>query len=349
MLNIEHNKQLQSLNTFQIPCVTDYFCVIQSIEEFQELTNTEIRKNNYSSTTLFFLGWWSNTLFTQEKYHWLVVYNQIIWKTRESETNDSVTITIGWGESRHDCVLRSIEQWYTGRENLSLIPWSVGAAPMQNIGAYGTEIKDSIVSITWIDLTTGTVTKLTHDQCQFGYRDSIFKRDLKWHFFITHVTFTLNKYSPETYQPNITYKWIQEKIDELFPWEKTTPNTLSQAIISIRQSKLPDRTQIGTAGSFFKNPIIPHTQFNELQKKFPKLKWRDADHWTKLAAGQLIELAWMRWLDNGTVGTYNNHALVLINKWWAIGYDVVHTAQLIQQKVFEKFGVTIEPEVNYVR
>lgn len=282
-----------------------------------------------------------------------------------AQDTNSITIKVWAGENWNDFVVRTIQQGYCGLENLISIPGTVGAAPMQNIGAYGVEAGDLIIQVEYSDLNWHTHV-LSKDDCQFWYRDSIFKQTLKDQTCITHVIFQLQKYNASSYVANIKYGAIEEKVYELLNnwqpatdnWQPITPSLIAQAVAEIRASKLPDRTVIGTAGSFFKNPIIPESQYNWLKVQFPELAGHIISNWKlttsnwqpqiKLSAGQLIDLSWLKGLDRGSVGTYSHHALILIHQWWGRGADILRLCEHIQQVVYEKFGVRIEAEVNII-
>ena len=274
------------------------------------------------------------------------------------EENNIVYITAGAGENRHDVMMRTLEQWYVGSENLVLIPGEVWAAPVGNIGAYGKEAKDIIYEVEGIDLVTKEKKTWSNSQCEFGYRDSIFKHEWKDKVIITAVTFMFIKQSID-YIPNIQYNDIQDSIAE----KGMDPVTISaqevaNIIITIREKKLPDRTKVGTAGSFFKNPVISKEQFELLLSKYPHLKWNifqeknqhstfNIQHSTlvKLSAGQLIELVGYKGKSVWPVATYDKHALIIVNNGGASGPEIRAFAQSIQKKVLELFGVMLEPEV----
>jgi UDP-N-acetylmuramate dehydrogenase len=244
----------------------------------------------------------------------------------------------------------SLAQWYVWGENLVLIPSTVGAAPFGNIGAYGKEAKDIIHEVEGIDMVTKENKVRSNNECEFFYRESIFKNTLKHQVIITAVTFVFEKQSDD-YIPNIQYNDIQNSI-----WEKSidpndiTAQQVANIIIEIRESKLPDQKIIGTAGSFFKNPVISKKQYEQLLVKYPELKGNEVHDTThniafKLSAGQLIELAGFKGKSEWPVATYNKHALIIINNGGASGLEIRAFAQSIQAKVLELFNVTLEPEV----
>jgi len=266
------------------------------------------------------------------------------------EENTLVYVKAGAGENRHELMMWSLAQWYVWGENLVLIPSTVGAAPFGNIGAYGKEAKDIIHEVEGIDMVTKENKVRSNNECEFFYRESIFKNTLKHQVIITAVTFVFEKQSDD-YIPNIQYNDIQNSI-----WEKSidpndiTAQQVANIIIEIRESKLPDQKIIGTAGSFFKNPVISKKQYEQLLVKYPELKGNEVHDTThniafKLSAGQLIELAGFKGKSEWPVATYNKHALIIINNGGASGLEIRAFAQSIQAKVLELFNVTLEPEV----
>ncbi len=378
-------------NTFHFDCTAKYFIEISKISELDELIHTDI----FAKNKRLILWWWANILLTEETFDGLVIKNNIIGKEIIKETENYSIIKVWAGENRDDFVWRTIKQWYCGLENLVSIPWSVWAAPMQNIWAYGVEVWLCIESVSSMilnknigqvqqDTTTlkpikiWSLFSLNKKQCTFWYRDSIFKKALKDSVIITHVTFRLEKYKPKTYKPNIKYGAIQEKLSinipssergsrEEFNIEGLSPHRIATAISEIRASKLPDWHTLWTAGSFFKNPLITEKQFQELQKKFPELKWYIVSHprlmtpkeeWLgeemggreiKLSAWQLIELVIWKKYKIWQVGTYEKHALVLVHHWGGKGKDIVALSTEIQKRVKENFWLDISPEVNFVK
>jgi len=348
MVKITHDIDIYPYNTFHLHCSARNFTIVSSVEDAQTLLQdleTDISK-------ILILGGGSNILLQDDIYDWLVVKNEIMWKEIIAQDKSSVTIKIWAGENRDEFVRRSIEQWYTGIEQLVSIPWCVWASPMQNIWAYGVEVKDVITEVEYIHIETWETKTLSNPDCKFWYRESIFKKELKWQVIITYVSMKLGIYTPQTYSPNISYGAIEEKLDT---WN-ITPKLLAKTITQIRESKLPDWTKLGTAWSFFKNPYISSEQFEQLQKKHPEVKgWpvsdSPLDEWEmctiyKLSAWQLIDLAGLKWYRSWDAGTYEKHALVLINHGSARGTDLVQVARHIQEVVEYKFGVEIEMEVN---
>lgn len=339
---------LQNYSTFRITNVqASQIITIKNSDEIIDLIKSEELKKR---PTRLIIGGGANIVFTQD-FDGLIIHNQI--KKREiiKETNNSITLRLWAGEDRNEIVMRSVGQWYAGLENLVAIPGTVGAAPVQNIGAYGIEVRDVIREVEGIDFITGEKKIYTNEQCEFWYRESIFKNTLKQDFCITHVVIQLIKANERIYHPKLHYAGIQEELLKEWwdGWSYISPLQVAQAISTIRASKLPDWKKIGTCGSFFANPIIPQDHYENLKKEFPDLIWHTAwTNKTKLSAGQLIELCGLKWYRDGDVGVYDRHALVLVNYGNATGTQIKDLITMIQSKVQEKFGIEIIPEVNVV-
>ena len=337
---------LKNYSTFHIDVSAKELITIDDIEDIKSLKDNEKSINN---NTL--IVWWgSNILFTQD-FDGLIIFNNLKGISTIKELNNSITLSISSGENRNDLVMWSVQQWYAGLENLVAIPGTVWAAPVQNIGAYGTEARDIIREVKGIDINSGEEKIYTNEQCEFWYRDSIFKNTLWQDFFITEVVIQLIKANQNIYHPRIQYSGIEEELLHQWRdgWSYLTPLQVANAIKSIRASKLPDRTKIGTCGSFFANPIISTHQYETLKTNFPDLTWYTAGANTiKLSAGQLIELCGLKWYRDGDAWVYDKHALVLVNYWNATGSQIKNLISLIQWKVKEKFGIDIIPEVNII-
>ena len=336
---------LKNYSTFRIDCNAKVIITINNKDDIQHLITNDTIKNN---PTRLLLGWGSNIVFTQD-FDGLVIVNNIKGRTIIKELNNSIIIWLWSGENRHDTVMRSVESWYAGLENLVSIPGTVWAAPVQNIGAYGTEVRDIILEVKGIDLTSGEEKIFTNEQCEFGYRDSVFKHTLKQDFFITEVVIQLIKANQRIYHPKLQYAGIQEELLKQWRdgWSYISPLQVAEAISTIRASKLPDWTKIGTCGSFFANPIITTENYETLKKEFPDLVWHTAwTNKTKLSAGQLIELCWLKWYRDGDAGIYERHALVLVNYGNATGNQIKNLITMIHNEVKKKFNIEIRPEVN---
>lgn len=332
------NFNLQAHNTFGINAIAKEFSRFSSIDELENLVH---QKNN---SPLLILGGGSNLLFTQN-YEGLVLKNEILGKTVIKEDENHVWVQVGAGENWHDFVIYCIENNWGGIENLSLIPGNVGASPMQNIGAYGVEIKDVFESLEAFHLTSKEVHTFNNKACKFGYRESVFKRDLKGQYVICNVTYKLTK---KDHKLSTSYGAIQEELKKMGIQEPTI-SAISQAVIAIRSSKLPNPAEIGNAGSFFKNPVVSSDIFENLQKNHPTIPhYKQADGTVKIPAGWLIEQAGWKGKVVGNTGVHKKQALVLVNYGNATGKEIFDLSETILQDVFSKFGVALEREVNIV-
>ena len=334
---IKENVNIQAYNTFGIDCTAKHFARFRSIKDLQELLADPIRKES----ELLVLGGGSNMLFTKN-FKGLILKNELTGIYVVKEDANHIWIEAMAGENWHDFVLFAIDHDYGGIENLSLIPGSVGAAPMQNIGAYGVEIKDVFHELEAVHIESGEVVRFTRKRCKFGYRESIFKNTLKDQYIITSVTLKLTK----NHDVNTTYGAIEEKLKEKNV-ERPTIKHISDAVIAIRQSKLPDPALIGNSGSFFKNPVIPTKEFKILQAKFPEVSHYIVDeHHVKLAAGWLIDQAGWKGKTFENYGVHKNQALVLVNYGGAKGKDILDLSTQILADVKEKYNINLEREVN---
>ena len=336
MSKILQNYSLKHHNTFGISVKAKYFAIFNSEKELVDLLKTNI----CNVEPIFLLGGGSNILLTQD-FKGIVLANKIKGIRIIKEDEYSVSICVGAGEVWHNFVLWSIKKNLSGVENLALIPGLVGASPIQNIGAYGTEAKDVITSVSYIEIESGITKEITNKECNFGYRTSIFKESLKDKVIITHVAYKLSK-NPLN---NIKYGEI---IDELKILDKKpSPSSIAEAVINIRMRKLPNPNKIGNAGSFFKNPIITTDKFKELKKRFPKIVgYKLSKTSVKISAGWLIDNAGLKGYRKADAGIHKDHALVLINYGNASGLEIINLAKYIQKKVKEKYKINIENEVN---
>jgi UDP-N-acetylmuramate dehydrogenase len=328
---------LQSYNTFGFQVNCDFFVTVTNENEFKSyLSNTPKNQKHVV------LGGGSNVLFTKD-FDGTVIWNQITGIETVKENDEHIWLKVGAGEFWHQFVLHCVANNYSGIENLSLIPGYVGAAPMQNIGAYGVEVKDVCESVEFIAFETGEKQTLNAEDCQFGYRESVFKQKLKNKVFITHVTFKLNK----KHKLNTQYGAIEQ---ELQANGITNPSIkdISNAVIAIRSSKLPDPKQIGNAGSFFKNPVISTNEAAQLVKKHPNIAIYPTDNGVKVAAGWLIENAGWKGISKGCVGVHKKQALVLVHYGNGAGAEIVNLSQDILDDVFNKYGIKLEREVNLI-
>jgi len=337
-MNIQNNIDLQDLHTFKVPAISTYFTTVESISEAQSLH----RYLPHADVSVFVLGAGSNTLFTRD-FAGLVVQNKITGITTVKETDQHIWIKVGAGENWHEFVQHAVEHGYFGIENLSLIPGTVGAAPIQNIGAYGVEIQDVFDCLTAVDILTGERRLFNHDDCDFSYRNSIFKQELKNKIIITDVTLKLHK----TPQYNLSYAALNDhlkhhKID-------TSLINIHQAVMDIRNSKLPDPNLIPNAGSFFKNPTLSQEAFSHTQLQFPHCPHHKVDNNSiKIPAAWLIEQCNFKGARVGDAGCHSKQPLVLINHGQASGQDIADLAHSIQRSVQLKFNIQLEKEVNII-
>lgn len=338
-LTIVQNHSLKPYNTFGLEAIARYFVEVTTVAQLQEVLQQEELKG----LPRFILGGGSNILLTKD-FEGLVIKNSIKGIELLKEDEKHVWLKVGSGEVWHELVLHTINQGWGGMENLSLIPGQVGAAPMQNIGAYGVELEATFEQLEAVDMQTATVRTFTKEECHFGYRESVFKTTLKGQYCIVSVKFRLSR------QPglNISYGDIKRILDDMQIWEPTVKD-VSAAVIKIRQSKLPDPKVLGNSGSFFKNPEIPKEQFDALQQYFPLIPNYPAPNGlVKVPAGWLIEHAGWKGKRVGNTGSHAQQALVLVNYGGATGQEIYQLALDIQASVRDKFGITIVPEVNVV-
>ncbi len=337
--NIKENFSLHEFNTFHIDSVARYFTEVNSFETLREL----ITSGKLDETPLIILGGGSNMLFTGN-FKGIVVH--LINKGIEitGNTEDTILVKASAGENWHEFVNYCVKNGFGGLENLSLIPGNVGSCPIQNIGAYGIEVKDSFQSLEAMDLQTGELLVFSKEECRFGYRDSIFKRDLKGKFAICSVTFELNL-NPEVH---LEYGVIKQELADMGIQNPGIAD-VSKAVCTIRESKLPDPKVIGNAGSFFKNPAVDQDIAEKLVEAFPKLVFYPlGDKKVKLAAGWLIEQCGWKGFREGDAGVHEKQSLVLVNYGNATGSNILTLAHRIQNSVYERFGVKLEMEVNVI-
>ncbi len=331
----KENISLENMNSFRVVHKAKRLLVINNPIDLTKFLNT----NNIKRNEIQILGEGSNTLFTKD-YEGIILHSQIKGIEIKKEDNDSVILRVGSGENWDEFVDYCVKSNYFGIENLSLIPGSVGAAPIQNIGAYGVEIKDYVISVTGIDLYSNELVEYSNEECEFKYRDSLFKNRLKNRLFITSVEFKLYKNS----KFNLSYKDLEE-LDK----SKLTISKLREEIIKIRSSKLPDPSSKGNAGSFFKNPEIDELKLNELISNNVDFKYFEIPgNMYKIPAAWLIEKAGWKGYNDGIVGVYEEHALVLINHSSKSGKNIKKLSKSIKEDVFKKFGIMLNEEVNIV-
>lgn len=335
-MHIETHKSLKNYNTFGIDVQANKFVSVQSVSQLKEVLRL------HKGEKLFVLGGGSNMLLTRS-IEALVIHLDLKGIEVISETDTTIQLKVMAGENWHEFVLYCIERDYGGIENMSLIPGNVGTAPIQNIGAYGVELKDTFVSCTAVHIETLEEKTFTKTACQFGYRNSIFKNELKDQYIITSVVFQLTK---KEHTLHIEYGAIQQNLTDAAITEPTIAD-VSNAVIAIRQSKLPDPNVLGNSGSFFKNPVISSEAFQEFRKKHPQAPFYEVSATEfKIPAGWLIEQAGFKGKRFGDAGVHAHQALVLVNYGDASGKEIWDLALTIQQQVKEQFNIYIEPEVN---
>ncbi len=335
---IEHNVSLQPFNTFGLDAKAKSYCNITNEAALIEVLKTQ------SNQPIFILGGGSNMLLTKD-IEALVLHINLKGIEVVNETDDTVFVKAMAGENWHQFVLWCIEHNYGGIENLSLIPGNVGTSPIQNIGAYGVELKDVFESCEAINVNTQDTRTFTKEDCKFGYRESVFKQDLKGKYIITSVIFKLSK---RNHNLHTDYGAIKQQL-QTSSIENPTIKDVSNAVIAIRQSKLPDPKEIGNSGSFFKNPVITLDQFKTLQSNFPEVpSYKVSDTLVKVPAGWLIEQAGFKGKRFKDYGVHKKQALVLVNYGNANGSDIYDLALLIQKTIKRIFNISIETEVNII-
>ncbi len=337
-MKIQENISLKRLNTFGIARNARFFTVVESVNGLQDAL---IWAQDHDQQVLI-LGGGSNILLTGD-FDGLVIKMEIIGKKLIREDEDYVYVEVGAGEIWHDLVTYAIDQNWAGIENLSLIPGTVGASPMQNIGAYGVEIQEVFESLEALNRSTFEIKTFSKEECKFGYRESVFKHELKNQYVIFSVLFKLKK-KPEL---RVEYGAIRDVLKELGIGQPSI-RAISEAVIAIRSSKLPDPKEIGNAGSFFKNPTIAIDQFNELKSKFPVMPGYPTEAGVKVPAGWLIEHAGWKGKRIGDVGVHAQQALVLVNYGNGNGSEIIALSDQIRHSVREKFGIELHPEVNFI-
>ena len=344
-MTIEKNHNLKERNTFGISVKAKFFAEIKTEADLQEL----IRTPEFKENDRVFLGGGSNVLFTKD-FDGLVIHNELKGIEIVEEDENTVSVRAMAGVVWHDLVTFAVERGYWGIENLALIPGTVGAAPMQNIGAYGAELKNTLLSVEALHIKTGEKKIFSRDECKLGYRDSIFKNEAKGQYFIYAITLKLNKSGGE----NINYRVLKEHLEKNNIKIKG-PKEVSDAVADIRRSKLPDPKIVGNAGSFFKNVFVEKEELQRLQKDYPEIPFFEDEGVIKIPAGWLIEqcgpakdgTSWKGY-RHGRVGVHDKQALVLVNHGGATGEDVLQLAQEIIKCVKDKFGLVLSPEVNIV-
>jgi len=332
---LSQDASLKAYNSFGFEVSAKYLTVVTTLDELREAVQFACAKE----IPLLVIGGGSNLILTQD-VRGLVVVNRIGMRQAEPVSENEFLVTAGAGENWHEFVLWTLQQGYNGLENLSLIPGTVGAAPMQNIGAYGVEIKDRLEYLEALDRETGEIRRFVQSECGFGYRDSVFKSCFAGRYIIVSVTFRL-AVSAELV---LGYSGLSTALEQRGVTDPTATQ-VSDLVCEIRRSKLPDPELVGNAGSFFKNPVIPQDQCDELKQRYPGLvSFADQPGMRKLAAGWLIDQLGWKGYREGAVGVYDKQALVLINYGEGSGRDILKLAQAIQASVAGRYGVQLEIE-----
>ncbi len=338
-MEIQKDYPLKNKNSFGVPASAKYFAEIETIEQLIVL----LKNPEFKNESKLILGGGSNILLTKD-FEGIVIANRIKGIKILSENDDEVIISSGGGVVWDDLVEFTVARNFGGLENLTLIPGTVGAAPIQNIGAYGVELKDTFVSLKAMELSSFELREFQREDCNFGYRDSVFKQKYKGKYFIYEVTFRLKK-NPEL---NISYKSLKEEFEKIENLDPTV-RIISEIVKKIRTSKLPDPKILGNAGSFFKNPELNKEEFEVLKTQYEDLPfYKIDDDIFKVPAGWLIEKCGLRGFRDGNVGTYPNQALVIVNYGVNSGEEIKNFSKKIQEIVFDKFGVNLQSEVNII-
>ena len=336
-MRIEENYSLEKHNTFHLPVKTRWFMEYATEEELGRILRDEYFQECFS----LHIGGGSNLLFIND-FNGIILHSQIKGMQIVEDTDDTVLLRIGAGEIWDDVVAYAVSNGWGGIENLSLIPGEAGAAAIQNIGAYGVEIKDVIEKVETYNQLSFEKRVFTNEECLYGYRDSYFKNEHNDPHIVTYIQIRLKK-KPEF---SINYGNLKS---ELAKYSELTLQAVRDAVISIRRQKLPDPEELGNAGSFFMNPVIPIAQFEELKKKYPEIpSYPAGEELIKVPAGWLIEQCGFKGKSHGQVGVYEKQALVLVNLGEAKGHEIALVAESIRTAVKEQFGIEIVPEVKYV-
>lgn len=337
-MKLFENYSLKNLNTFHIDVKAKRFIIAENVDELKELfSSLELSAGKFLT-----LGGGSNILFTNDFDTTIIhlSFNQL----SEIKSDDNfIYLKAEAGMIWDDLVKYSVEKNLGGIENLAMIPGTVGAAPIQNIGAYGQELKDTLVEVEYFDLIENKIKCLNNEQCQFGYRNSVFKNELKNKFIITSATFRLAK-NPV---PVLSYGNVSSELSNL-GITKPTIKDVSSIIRKIRTEKLPDPNKIGNAGSFFKNPFVEEETLQQIRTKFPDVPSFRQENKIKIPAAWLIEKSGLKRFRKGNVGTYPNQPLVIVNYGSATGTEILEFAMFIQKTVLKKFKIQLEPEVNII-
>ncbi len=342
-MNTKYNYSLLKHNTFGINVAADTFFEYSSVEELSDFITT-LRHTSEEQKPILHIGEGSNLLFL-DNFHGVILHSQIKNIQRISERKNVIVLRVGSGLKWDDFVAYCTLNGFCGIENLSGIPGEVGASAVQNIGAYGVEAADTILRVEVVDLETGKKRLISKKDCQYGYRNSIFKNEYKGRYAVTYVHYKLSK----KFVPNLSYKALKTVVDVKYERRQLTPTDIRKEVIHLRDEKLPDPNVLGNAGSFFMNPVVGKQQLEQFQKEYKHVPFYEIDEErVKIPAAWLIEQCGWKGKILGTVGVYSKQPLVLVNCGGATGRDVADLAAAVSQSVHEKFGIDLHPEVNFI-
>jgi UDP-N-acetylmuramate dehydrogenase len=330
------NRSLKNYNTMKVDANAEIFYILNDKSELTDICSSNIYKN------ILVIGSGSNILFTKD-IEGLVIKNQILGIEVLHDDNSTVQVKVGAGVEWHNFVMQAVNNNWAGIENLALIPGTVGAAPVQNIGAYGQEIKDVVLNLEAFEISTLQTVSFSNSDCKFSYRNSIFKQEAKNKFIITSVTFELKK----NFQPNFSYPALVNAFKSKRISEPTIKQ-IAETVIEIRQSKLPDHSVLSNCGSFFTNPFLDQTEFEKFIVKHTSTPFFKFGEGFKLSAGWLIEQCGWKGKKLGNMGCYKDHALIIVNYGGATGKEIFEFSQKIIKSVYEKFGITLNYEVDII-
>ena len=335
-MDFQQNISLKTYNTFNVDSIAKHFVALSVESEVIDIVGSDIFKQN----RFLVLGHGSNILFIDD-FNGLVIRNEIKGNKIVSEDDNHILIEVGAGENWHNFVSDNLASGFYGLENLALIPGTVGSAAIQNIGAYGIEQKDFLDSVYGFNIETKKYQRLTNTECEYGYRSSIFKSELKDKFIITSIRYKLNKIAVLNYN----YKDITEHLNQ-YSITYPTPKDIFDAVVYIRTHKLPDWHLIGNAGSFFKNPVVPKSKSVVLKEEYPEMPvYHFSDESDKISAAWIIQKAGWKGHIEGSCGVYEHHSLILVNLGNATGKEIYDLSQKIQANILAKFDIQLEPEV----
>lgn len=342
-MNTKYNYSLLKHNTFGINVAADTFFEYSSVEELSDFITT-LRHTSEEQKPILHIGEGSNLLFL-DNFNGVILHSQIKNIQRISERKNVIVLRVGSGLKWDDFVAYCTLNGFCGIENLSGIPGEVGASAVQNIGAYGVEAADTILRVEVVDLETGKKRLISKKDCQYGYRNSIFKNEYKGRYAVTYVHYKLSK----KFVPNLSYKALKTVVDVKYERRQLTPTDIRKEVIHLRDEKLPDPNVLGNAGSFFMNPVVGKQQLEQFQKEYTHVPFYEIDEErVKIPAAWLIEQCGWKGKILDTVGVYSKQPLVLVNCGGATGRDVADLAAAVSQSVHEKFGIDLHPEVNFI-